>query len=128
MIFALLNAFYFIDKNKKLKLLTNLVIGDIIINNLFVIKNSFLNKKSIPLVRLRANQKIIDYLPIKIYFCLKIYTPPVVTYIYMYLLLHYADLGKIKYQKVEFYKKILFFLINKDEYQFKVNKWRQDNI
>lgn len=131
MIFILLNAFYFIDEKKNLKLLTNLIIILIFIINLIVVKNSFLNKKSIPLIGLKADQKIIDYFiknTNKDYFCLKIYTPPVIPYTYMYLLSYYADLGKIKYPKADFYKNKCFILIDKDEYQFRIDKWRDNNI
>lgn len=130
MIFILLNAFYFLDKNKNLNLLTNLIIAGVIINNLFVI-TSFFKRKYIPLIGLRADQKIINYFvknTNKDYFCLKIYTPPVIPYTYMYLLSYYADLGKIKYPKAEFYKNQCYFLIDKDEYQFRIEKWKQKNI
>ncbi|MCL4364307.1 hypothetical protein M1328_03650 [Patescibacteria group bacterium] len=130
-LFLLVSGFHFLEKNKKT---TWLPVGCLIIVigiNLFVFFKNATNKNKVPLLGLRADNQIINYLVDASkhqYFCLNIYTPPVIPYTYMYLLSYYADQGKIIYPKEDFVNNQCYFLIDQDEYQFRVDQWREKNI
>ncbi|GAB4219347.1 MAG: hypothetical protein Fur009_5070 [Candidatus Microgenomates bacterium] len=117
------------QKNLFTKYFYNLLIAIFFIFNLISFKNSIITKK-IPLVGLRADNRIINYFiknESKDYFCLRIYTPPVIPYTYQYLLTYYADKNIIKYPKGDFYKNKCYFIIDKEPYEFRVKIWREEN-
>ena len=116
--------------NSQLKLAKNILLGVFF----FAVLISFsknLSGKNIPLVGLRANNKIVSYFVEKTsnrYFCLRIYTPPVIPYTYYYLFSYYARHQKIKYPRQEFTNSQCYFIFDKEPYSFRVEKWRKDNI
>ncbi len=117
------------NKNNLTKFIITILLVFFFIHNLVNFKNSLMNKK-IPLLGLRADNQIINYFvknEPNDYFCLRIYTPPVIPYTYQYLLSYYAKMEAIKYPKGEFYKNRCYFIIDKELYQFRVDKWRQEN-
>ncbi len=130
-LFLMTAGFYLIEKNKKISLFAYLLLTVVIGTNIFALIKDVSGKKNVSLVGLRADNKIVSYFVENTkhqYFCLKIYTPPVIPYTYMYLLSYYADRQKILYPKGDFYNNQCYYLIDKDEYQFRVDKWRDENI
>ncbi|MCS7093062.1 MAG: hypothetical protein NZL96_01355 [Patescibacteria group bacterium] len=92
-------------------------------------KTSITNKK-IPLVGLRADKEIINYLIKKTNnqeFCLRIYTPPVIPYTYQYLIVFYQKKNLVKQPNLDFYQSRCYFIIDYDEYKFRVENWRKNN-
>ena len=87
--------------------------------------------KNVPLIGLRADNKIVNYFIEKTnnkYYCLKIYTPPVIPYTYYYLFSYYANHQKLKYPRQEFTNNQCYFIFDKEPYVFRVEKWRKENI
>ncbi|GIW64214.1 MAG: hypothetical protein KatS3mg092_0147 [Patescibacteria group bacterium] len=128
-IFLIIALFFLNQKNSFLKLFNIFLIIFFLIINLINFKNSIF-KKNIPLLGLRADNEIINYFvknESKDYFCLRIYTPPVIPYTYQYLLQYYVDKKQIKYPKGDFYKGQCYFIIDKEPYEFRLSKWREEN-
>ena len=122
---------YGIAKTKKIALFSYLLVLILLLINIFAVVKEIGGQKVIPLLGLRADSKIINYFVEKYpkdYFCLRIYTPPIIPYTYMYLLSYAADQQKIKYPKADFYKNQCYYIIDEDQYKFRVDKWREENI
>ncbi len=61
-------------------------------------------------------------------YCLKEYTPPVITHTYHYIE-EYNELANIaKKPQTEYVNKQCWYIIEYDPYAFRVEKWRQENI
>lgn len=115
--------------NNQLKLAKDILLGVFLLTVLISFKG--LSNKNIPLVGLRADNKIVSYFVENSrnkYFCLRIYTPPVIPYTYYYLFSYYARHQKIKYPRQEFTNNQCYFIFDKEPYQFRVDKWREENI
>ncbi|MCX7955574.1 MAG: glycosyltransferase family 39 protein [Patescibacteria group bacterium] len=129
--YLFLTIFLFVlNKQKKLNFFLILLILFYFFINTINFKNSILNKK-IPFLGLRADNNIIKYLIKKTNnqdFCLKIYTPPVIPYTYQYLLNYYNQKKLIKIPKNDFYKNQCYMIIDFDQYQFRIDEWRKNNI
>jgi len=116
--------------DNKLKLVKNILLGIFLLNIVISFSQS-LGDKNIPLVGLKADNKIVNYFienSKNKYFCLRIYTPPVIPYTYYYLLSYYANHQKLIYPRQEFTDNKCYFIFDKEPYQFRVDKWRQENI
>ena len=116
--------------NNKLKLLKNSFLGILFF---YIIASFLMNQsyKNVPLIGLRADNKIVNYFIEKTnnkYYCLKIYTPPVIPYTYYYLFSYYANHQKLKYPRQEFTNNQCYFIFDKEPYVFRVEKWRKENI
>lgn len=61
-------------------------------------------------------------------FCLKIYTPPVIPYTYQYLIEYYSRTKNYPKPKKEFINDRCWYIIEDDQYKFRVKKWREENI
>jgi len=130
-LFILVSNFYLLTINKKIKLLSYFFLITVVAINLFAFIINITSKKTIPLLGLRADNKIVNYLIKNTnhnYFCLRIYTPPVIPYTYMYLFSYYADQGKIKYPKGDFYNNKCYYIFDEDLYLDRVAVWRKNNI
>jgi len=115
---------------KNYQLIKNIIMA-LFITSLLINFYKAITIRNIPLIGLRADNKIINYFTKKYknnYFCLKIYTPPVIPFTYMYLLSYYADQKEIIYPKGDFYENQCYFIIDKEPYQFRLDKWREENI
>ncbi|MEK7633518.1 MAG: hypothetical protein AAB437_01605 [Patescibacteria group bacterium] len=114
----------------RLQFVKNILLGTFI----FIMLISFskdLSNINIPLIGLRADDKIVRYFVEKSnnkYFCLRIYTPPVIPFTYYYLFSYYANHQKIKYPRQEFTNNQCYFIFDKESYQFRVDKWREQYI
>lgn len=115
---------------KKTKKIIILILIFYFFVNLINFKNSIIKNK-IPLIGLRADHQIIKHLIQETKnkdFCLKIYTPPVIPYTYQYLLSYYSQKNQIRIPKNDFYKNKCYMIIDYDEYKFRINEWRKNNI
>lgn len=116
--------------SNQLKITKNILLIILIVNTCLVFFQN-LNAKYTPSIGLRADSKIVNFFVEKFpkdYFCVRIYTPPVIPYTYYYLFSYYANKQKIKYPKDDFYKNQCFFIIDQEPYKFRVEKWRKENI
>lgn len=88
-------------------------------------------KKDIPLEGLRSHMKIVSYLYEKNKgknFCVRIYTPPVIPYTYQYLFSFYSKTKGLANPGQEFVNDTCWYIIEDDQYQFRIEKWRKENI
>ena len=97
--------------------------------NIFVVYSE-LSKRTIPQIGLRADDRIVNYFIENTGnkdFCLRIYTPPVIPYTYNYLFSYYSHKQKVKYPGIDYKNNKCFYLVDKDTYQFRVDKWEKEN-
>ena len=116
--------------SKQLSIVKNILLGVLAINLLFVSYQGIANK-NIPLLGLRADNRIVSYFVDKYpddYFCLRIYTPPIIPFTYYYLFSYYANQQQLKYPKADFYKNQCYFIFDKETYQFRIDKWKEENV
>lgn len=122
---------YGIAKSKKTIFFSYLLILFFLLINIFAVIKDIGNQKNIPLQGLRADDQIVNYFIASTdnqYYCLRIYTPPVIPYTYNYLFSYYARMLKVKYPSGDFKNKKCFYLIDKEPYQFRVDKWKENNL
>lgn len=126
----IITALYGSLKNNKTKFYAYLLTAIFVILNIISIFRDINNQKNIPLIGLRADEQIVSYF-IKNTgnndFCLRIYTPPVIPYTYKYLLSYYSHRGEIKYPGEDYKNNRCYYLIDKDPYKFRVDKWEKEN-
>ncbi|MGB9707284.1 MAG: hypothetical protein ACPL1D_00830, partial [Microgenomates group bacterium] len=128
----LIFGFYLIQRygNKLLKFLTGVILVFILIFNLnkfiFEVKN-----KNIAEDGLVKQQKVIQtlYQENKYKnFCLKIYTPPVIPYTYQYLIEYYSRTKNYPKPQNKFIENKCWYIIEGDEYKFRIENWKKENI
>ncbi len=125
-------SIYGIVKNKKAAIFPYLLVGFLLLINIFALIKDIDNQKNIPLLGLRADDQIVRYIYEKNNnksFCLRIYTPPVIPYTYDYLLNYYSRVNK--YQRSsgsDLIDNKCWYIIDKDDNGERVEKWRKDNI
>lgn len=97
--------------------------------NLTTLKSMKNDKKEVPTIGLRADNSTVNllYKENKTPFCLRIYTPPVYPYTYDYLFSYYSALGYVK-PDAGFVNNACWYIFDKETYQFRVDKWRKENI
>jgi len=61
-------------------------------------------------------------------YCVKIYTPPVIPHTYNYLFDYYATTKKTIYPFDQYYGGKCWFIVERDPYAFRREKWIQDNF
>jgi len=61
-------------------------------------------------------------------FCVRIYTPPVIPYTYRYIFDYYAASHHFQLPQDTFVKGRCWYIIERDEYAFRVDDWRKQNI
>ncbi len=82
-------------------------------------------------IGLRADVMTIDYLykqTNNMDFCLRIYTPPIVPYTYIYLISYYSKVKKYKEPTQDFKNNMCWYIIDKESYQQRVIDWRKAQI
>jgi len=121
---------YGIAKSKKTIFFSHLLILVFLLINIFAVIKDIGNQKNIPLQGLRADDQIVNYFIENTgnqYYCLRIYTPPVIPYTYNYLFSYYARMQKVKYPSGDYKNNKCYYLIDKDPYKLRVNKWENEN-
>lgn len=100
----------------------------LIISNLFLFLPE-LKKKSIPTLGLRADISTVKFLfdSNKEQFCQRIYTPPIFPYTYQYLFSYFSKIKKRMYPSSDFINNRCWFIIDKEPYSFRLEKWRKEN-
>lgn len=133
LLFFIATIFSFKIKNGFGKIIQSTLIIFFVSLNLISVFSA-LKQKDAPLIGLKADDLIVNYLiqqtnP-KDYYCLRIYTPPVITYTYNYLFFYYSSRGITKNPSGEIKNKQCYFLFDKEAlgYEFRIKKWREDNI
>ncbi len=61
-------------------------------------------------------------------FCVRIYTPPVIPFTYNYLFSYYSHQKKMAPPSTNFVNNQCWYIIEKDVYTFRIDKWRTENI
>jgi len=121
-------AFYLLSKYKKLMAIFIIMIL-FIINILAFYKDIKYSKH--PLIGLKESEMTINYLASlvkKENYCLKIYTPPAIPFTYNYLINYQISKIGLKYPSVDPISNRCYYIIEKDDYLFRVNKWKEENI
>ncbi|MBI3366285.1 hypothetical protein HY041_01485 [Candidatus Roizmanbacteria bacterium] len=88
------------------------------------------NTQQPPSIGLRADIKTVNYLYEQnkhMLFCVRIYTPPVIPYTYLYLFSYYSSLGYIKPTE-GFTNNTCWYIFDTETYKFRVQKWRKEQI
>ncbi|KKP63195.1 MAG: Glycosyl transferase family 39 [Candidatus Roizmanbacteria bacterium GW2011_GWC2_34_23] len=131
-LFIIINAFYLITSGRNLFL----VYGRYIILILFLTLNIFafnkevLSKKDKVLTGLKSSETAVLYVLDQVKnndYCLRFYTPPVIPYTYNYLISYYTRINNQKQPQVDFTNNQCWFIVEKDNFQFRVKKWRKNN-
>jgi len=128
----LIISVYGMVRNKKTVFFAYLLTLIFISINIFALIKDVSNQKDIPLLGLRADDQIVRYIyekNSKRSFCLRIYTPPVIPYTYDYLLSYYSRVNH--YQKPSGSNPVdnkCWYIVDKDDNNERVEKWRKDNI
>ncbi len=131
LIFLILNAFYLLTKNKKLSILSYLVLITMIVINLTAITRDIVLKKPIPLIGLKADNAIVKYVLQKSQkkdFCLRVYTPPVFPFTYRYLLDYYIKKEGYKIPKDKPVNNQCWYIVDYDEDKKRVEDWLNKNL
>lgn len=128
MLFILLIAFFILEKKGN-------IINVIIFTSYIMISCIFLTKelknKNNEIKDFKAIDTAIKYLYNKNSgqnFCLKIYTPPVVPYTYDYLTSYYSKIKNINRPLNDYIDNKCYFIIETDNYRFRIKEWRKNNI
>lgn len=116
--------------SKEYKMLGKILLSIYIFLSLVVVTKEFYNKNK-PLKDFGAINKAVLY----IYnqekekdFCVKVYTPPVVPYTYDYLFSYYSKIKNINRPSTDYVENKCWFIIESDQYGFRVNEWIKKNI
>lgn len=129
LLFIIIIIFSFKTSNNLINHLKSVVMVIFMFLNIFVVYSE-LSKRTIPQIGLRADDRIVNYFIENTGnkdFCLRIYTPPVIPYTYNYLFSYYSHKQKVKYPGIDYKNNKCFYLVDKDTYQFRVDKWEKEN-
>ncbi|MFH0979683.1 MAG: glycosyltransferase family 39 protein [Candidatus Roizmanbacteria bacterium] len=130
-LFLIITAYYILEKTKKLRIFSYLILLSVIVINLFVVINEFTTKKTIPLIGLRADDAIVKYVLQKSQkkdFCLRIYTPPVFPFTYRYLMNYYIKKWNYKIPTDQPINNRCWYIIDYDEDKERIADWIKKNI
>ena len=119
------------SKNRLLKYSSVLLLIIIFIFNILLFKQYISDKSKIPDEGLISHLKIMDLLAETNKnrdFCVRIYTPPAIPHTYNYLLSYYKKIGKIKNYSNSYIDNQCFYVIEKDSWQFRIDKFRKEHI
>jgi len=124
----ILVGFYLLSKyNKILSILVFLIF---FIFNILVLFNTLKNTP-VEIIGLKEAEVTIDYLSAQVNkkdYCLKIYTPPAIPFTYNYLINYQIKKTGLKYPSNDFISNQCYYIVENDSYQFRLNKWREENI
>lgn len=89
-------------------------------------------KKPAPdkLIGLAEAEKTMDYVLSQVGkndYCLRIYTPPVIPHTYVYLMNYQSRVNGYKISKFDFTNKTCYFIVESDNFDFRVKQWREGN-
>ncbi|OGK53094.1 hypothetical protein A2970_00510 [Candidatus Roizmanbacteria bacterium RIFCSPLOWO2_01_FULL_44_13] len=118
-------------KNKFLKAIPLTVFVFFLLVNFYNLKNDLTNKKPIPDTGLRGHVRVVDYLAglnKDKDFCVRVYTPPVIPHTYNYVFSYYMKTGKTKNVGPSYVDNRCFYIIERDDYQFRIDQFRKDHI
>jgi 4-amino-4-deoxy-L-arabinose transferase-like glycosyltransferase len=125
-------SFYLIYQygNKLLKLLFSVIFIFMLIFNINKFFNEIKNKNPVEDGLIKQDKVIQTLYQENNYkdFCLRIYTPPVIPYTYQYLIDYYSRTKKYPKPKNELVEDKCWFIIEDDEYKFRIENWRKENI
>jgi len=129
-LFTIVLTVSILQKTKKTSFLFYTLTLVFVFFNFIQLKTVLMDKKEPPSIGLRADRETVKYLyaengnnP----FCLRIYTPPVIPYTYEYLFSYYSSIGYTKPNE-GFINHTCWYIFDKESYQFRVEKWRKENI
>lgn len=121
-------GFYLLSRYKKVLAISIFVI--FFVFDIWAVFKDLKNFKT-PLIGLKEAEVTINYLSSLVKkedYCLKIYTPPVIPFTYNYLINYQIKKTGLKYPSVNPISNRCYYIIESDDYQFRVNKWREENI
>ncbi len=130
-LFIVLMSFKFTEKIKSFKFPKSILIIALASLLLFDFTKSISAKAAPPLIGLRANIFAVKKLYLQTGnsdFCVRIYTPPVIPYTYNYLFNYYSQSKNLKKPTQSYVKKQCWYIIEREPYEFRVKKWRAENI
>ncbi len=130
-LFIVLISLKFIKKIKSFEFLTSILIIIFASILLFDFTKSFSIKNNPPFIGLRANIYTVKNLYLQAGnsdFCVRIYTPPVIPYTYRYLFDYYSQSKHLKKPTESYVKNQCWYIIEREPYAFRVEKWRRENI
>lgn len=130
-IIFIITGFNLIEKLKKFRFLPYLIVAFLFVSNLLVFAKENSANKKIPLIGLRADDTIVQYIINKNTgdnFCLRIYTPPVFPFTYRYLLDYYTRSKNIEYPSEQTVDEKCWYIIDYDEDKERVDGWKKKNI
>lgn len=132
MLFVLINAFYLFTIKKSLFLsfgINFILIIFLLLNILSFCKEVFSGNNKL-FTGLKSSETAVLYVINKVKkndYCLRVYTPPVIPYTYNYLTSYYTRVNKQKLPQSDFVNNECWFIVEKDNYQFRLNEWRKSN-
>lgn len=121
-------SYYLISKYRKSVAYLILIIFFTI--DIFAFYKDF-NQSKIEILGLKEAINSIDFVKNKVGkndYCLRIYTPPVIPYTYNYIIDYYRRQGLLSSTKPDFVDNKCIYIIEKDPYEFRVKKWREENM
>lgn len=130
-LFIILTVFYLFSKIKKNLIFSYLVLAVFITIATFAFSKDVLSKNKPSLIGLKPIDLAVNYVYNQVGkqdFCLRIYTPPVVPYTYNYLIGYYSRIKNLKQPKIDFADNKCLYIIENDPYQFRIDKWRKENV
>jgi len=102
-----------------------------IMMSVYLIQSDIVKNEEVPTIGLRMQSTAIAYIYNRVgqnKFCLKIYTPPVLTYTYDYIIDYYVTHKGVKNPQSTFIKHRCWYIIERDDYAERLAKWRTDQI
>lgn len=129
-LFLITVGFYFLSKMKKINIIAYLTLFLFLAVNIYSATQEIFVKKEKKLIGLVNHTDTIKYIykmVDKKDFCLRVYTPPVVPYTYNYLLSYFSRTKGEKYPKTDFVNDKCWYVIDDDDYKFRVEEWRKNN-
>lgn len=127
-LFIIIISFYIFSK--KYKMFGKIILTIYIFLSLVIFIKE-LNNRDKPVKDFKAINKAVLYIYNQTKgkeFCVKVYTPPVVPYTYDYLFSYYSKIKNINRPLTDYVENKCWFIIESDQYSFRVNNWLKKNI
>ncbi len=118
-------------KNKYVKLLPLAILFFLFAFNFYAFAKDINNRQPVADVGMREQLKTLNYLETAANhqsICVRVYTPPIIPYTYDYLFDYYVRTGKIKSIGQGYVDDKCFYVIENDQYKFRIDQFRKDNI
>ncbi len=129
-LFLMVLSLSVLTKIKNGKKITYLIVLFLLILNIIGFVKNIQSSKTKVITGLKSASLTVKYIYKNVgknNFCLKIYTPPVIPYTYDYLISYYSRVHDLKKPSIDFINNQCWFIVEKDNYQFRVDEWRKNN-